>query len=352
MEYRYKAAVFIGRMQPVHKAHLEIIKIALKQAETVIISIGSAHRPRTVKNPWTPEERIDLIKKALKSEFRTAKGWSDFPDLIDSRIKFIQVRDHMYNDAKWAAETYSKAILAGATQDKSTVLIGHFKDDSSYYLKMYPQWDLHVTKNFFDLNATDIRNEMFEQDCVAHEGIPSGIVDALMQYTQSENFKILKQEHTFTKAYKELWSKAPYAPTFVTVDAVVVKSGHVLMVKRKANPGKGLFALPGGFLDPSERLQQAVIRELKEETKIKVDKPVLERSIIDSHVFDHPNRSVRGRTITHAFLIDLGLGELPFVKGSDDAEQAFWIPLADIGEFEDKTFEDHIDIIKYFTSRF
>lgn len=352
MEYRYKTAVFIGRMQPIHKAHLKIIKTALELAETVIISVGSAHRPRTIKNPWTSEERIELIKKAIKSEFKIPNGWSDFPDKLTSRIKFIQVRDHMYNDTKWAAETYSKAVLAGATQDKKTVLIGHFKDDSSYYLKMYPQWDLHTTPNFFGLNATDIRNEMFEQNSIAHEGIPCGIMGVLSEYIQSENFKTLKQEYAFNKSYKELWAKAPYAPTFVTVDAVVVKSGHVLMVKRKSNPGKGLFALPGGFLDQSERLQAAVIRELKEETKIKVDKPVLERSIIDNHVFDHPQRSTRGRTLTHAFLIDLGLGELPQVKGSDDAEQAFWVPLADIGEFEDKTFEDHIDIIKYFTSRF
>jgi bifunctional NMN adenylyltransferase/nudix hydrolase len=63
-------------------------------------------------------------------------------------------------------------------------------------------------------------------------------------------------------------------------------------------------------------------------------------------VFDAINRSSRGRTITHAFNIILPDGELPKVKGSDDAAIAKWIPLADL----DSTmiFEDHLDIIEYF----
>jgi bifunctional NMN adenylyltransferase/nudix hydrolase len=75
--------------------------------------------------------------------------------------------------------------------------------------------------------------------------------------------------------YKESWKAAPFPPTFVTVDAVVVQSGHVLLVKRKAMPGAGLWALPGGFLNQEETLLDGAIRELKEETKIKVPVPVL-----------------------------------------------------------------------------
>jgi bifunctional NMN adenylyltransferase/nudix hydrolase len=88
------------------------------------------------------------------------------------------------------------------------------------------------------------------------------------------------------------------------------------------------------------------IRELKEETKIKVPVPVLKGSIKDSKTFDPPNRSSRGRTITQAFLIDLGVGELPKVKGADDAEKAFWVPFNQVKQ--EKMFEDHAHIISHF----
>jgi bifunctional NMN adenylyltransferase/nudix hydrolase len=152
------------------------------------------------------------------------------------------------------------------------------------------------------------------------------------------------------KKYKESWKAAPFPPTFMTVDAVVVQSGHVLLVQRGDMPGKGLWALPGGFLNQGETMLDGAIRELKEETKIKVPVPVLKGSNKGSKTFDAPNRSQRGRTITQAFYIDLGFAEeLPRVKGSDDAEKAFWVPLSEVVAKRDQFFEDHFHIISYFT---
>ena len=134
----------------------------------------------------------------------------------------------------------------------------------------------------------------------------------------------------------------------MTVDAVVIQSGHVLMVERKARPGKGLLALPGGFLDRGEKLVDACLRELREETRLKVPAPVLIGSIKQQQVFDDPHRSARGRTITHAFYIELAPNKaLPKVKGGDDAKQAMWVPLADLDPA--KIFEDHYFIIKELT---
>jgi bifunctional NMN adenylyltransferase/nudix hydrolase len=110
-------------------------------------------------------------------------------------------------------------------------------------------------------------------------------------------------------------------------------------------PGKGLFAIPGGFINPGETLENAMIRELREETRIKIPEPVLRGSIIASEVFDDPNRSRRGRTITHAYLIHLkNEKKLPHIKGSDDADKAIWVP---IDALDSSTlFEDHYRIIK------
>ena len=93
-------------------------------------------------------------------------------------------------------------------------------------------------------------------------------------------------------------------------------------------------------------VEDAALRELKEETLIKVPLPVLRGSIVRSKVFDAIDRSPRGRIITHAFYILLPDGDLPKVKGSDDAEKARWIPIAEIKPEE--CFEDHFEIISHF----
>jgi bifunctional NMN adenylyltransferase/nudix hydrolase len=358
---KYKASVFIGRFQPIHTAHIQIIEQALEISEIVIVSVGSAHKPKTVKNPWTAEERITMIKRALKEKLGTTQGWTDYPEEFEKRVKFIKVRDHMYNNTRWAGETFSKAVMEGATQDKETCLIGCFKDDSSWYLKMYPQWSFEEIKKVYDkenklMNATEVRDELLfwgSVDNTFHKGLLCNTTkEDLVLWAKTPEYEGLQNESRFLKGYKDRWASAPFPPTFVTTDCIVIKSGHILLINRKVNPGRGLWALPGGFLNPDEGLKDCAIRELKEETRIKIDKAVLRRSIIESKVFDHPNRSLRGRTITHAYLIDLGEGPLPEIKAGDDASGAHWILLADMKNLEDKMFEDHNDIIQNLTSRF
>jgi bifunctional NMN adenylyltransferase/nudix hydrolase len=121
------------------------------------------------------------------------------------------------------------------------------------------------------------------------------------------------------------------------------------MIKRKATPGKGLWALPGGFIGANEMIEDAVIRELKEETKIKVSRNFLKGCQVSKEIFDHPGRSLRGRTITHAYYYKLQQYELPEVKGADDAAEAKWFTLSEIQRMEGVIFEDHLDIICHMT---
>src|SRR6185312_1884152 len=115
---------------------------------------------------------------------------------------------------------------------------------------------------------------------------------------------------------------------------------------RKAAPGEGLWAIPGGFIGQTELIEDAMIRELREETKLKVPVPVLKGSIVDRKVFDATDRSLRGRTITHAFYIELAPGDLSPVKGADDAKAARWIPFNEFVRMEKETFEDHHAIVR------
>lgn len=342
------ALVFIGRFSPFHNGHKAVIDAALEQAKEVVVVVGSSFAARNIRNPFTFEERKAMIEAV-------------FPTY---RVKVVPVSDYPYDDNKWV-NAIQKIVDETAPHAKDVGLIGHSKDSTSYYLNIFPRWKNHVeVSDVGGINATDIRKMMFETEQEAlskntqirlqsllPESAHKTMIVAINQGKTFENgwknhWTNLCNEYNLVKKYKEAWKTAPFPPTFMTVDAVVVQSGHILLVKRGDMPGKGLWALPGGFLNQEETMLDGAIRELKEETKIKVPVPVLKGSIKSSKTFDAPNRSSRGRTITQAFHIDLGVGELPKVKGSDDAEKAFWVPFNQVKQ--EKMFEDHFHIIDNF----
>ncbi len=333
---KYDLAVFIGRFQPFHNGHKKVIEEALKQADRVLIVIGSALEPRSIRNPFTIYERQSMIYGA-------------FADPERKRIMFEYVENKLYNDGAWL-ESIQFAVQWAAPEAKKIALIGHSRDQSSFYLKLFPQWASIAVDDYEGINSTDIRQALFDDSPRYSVSVPFSTFEFLHEFQNSEDFRNLKEEYAFVQEYKKQWASSPYPPTFVTVDACVVQSGHILLVKRKGRPGKGLWALPGGFLNTGEKILDAVLRELREETKIKVPTPVLKGNIVTSKVFDDPNRSSRGRTITHAYLIHLPPDtKLPVVKGADDAEKAKWVPLTDVTR--DKMFEDHMDMIEYFVGQ-
>lgn len=333
------ALVFIGRFQPFHNGHKAVVEAALEQAKEVVIVVGSSFAARNIRNPFTFEERKAMIKAV-------------FPD---DCVKVVPVSDYPYDDNKWM-NAIQKVVDAAVPDAVDVGLIGHSKDSTSYYLEIFPKWKNHVeVEDVGGINATDIRKMIFNCDIEKVEKIKTSMPESayksmcgFIKYNARDNgpWPVLVQENHMIKKYKDAWLLAPFPPTFMTVDAVVVQSGHILLVKRGDMPGKGLWALPGGFLNQDETMLNGAIRELKEETKIKVPVPVLIGSVKESKTFDAPNRSSRGRTITQAFFIDLGVGELPKVKGSDDAEKAFWVPFNKVKQ--EKMFEDHFFIIDNF----
>lgn len=330
---RYDYLVFIGRFQPFHLGHERVVSHALTLSDKVIILVGSPYQPRTVRNPWDFNERERFIR-------------STFSEKENRRILVLPVMDNIYNEAVWIKSI--QQIVAGVTHSKIAAhptigLIGHQKDESSYYLSQFPQWERVEIASYKNISSTQIRESYFEEGLIG-DTLNAPISKALQLFKETEAYAAVAHEYQFIKAYKKGWETAPYAPTFVTVDAIVIQSGHILLVERKAQPGRGLVALPGGFVNPMEKLKDAVIRELREETRIKVPAPVLAGSITKTAVYDDPYRSARGRTITHAYLIELQGDTLPKVKGGDDAAKAFWIPFSEVKP--EMMFEDHFHIIQ------
>jgi bifunctional NMN adenylyltransferase/nudix hydrolase len=333
---KYNTLVLIGRFQPFHSAHLEIVKRATALCDQLIIIAGSAQQPRTYKNPFTSAERAGMIKDATRG--------------LSMHIHVEENVDTIYNDQAWAVRVQAIVNKHFKFNDKVGI-IGHKKDDSSFYLDMFPQWGYENVELIEFLSAVDIRDLYFKRDVNMNfiKGVvPETTFDFLDQFRTTSEYEQIIREREFVSTYKKQYASLPYPPIFSTADAVVIQSGHVLMIRRRAEPGKGLWALPGGYVNANtdKSVEDAAIRELREETQIKVPAPVLRGSIVRSKVFDAIDRSPRGRIITHAFHIVLPDGELPKVKGSDDAEKARWVPIAEVRR--EDCFEDHYEILQHF----
>lgn len=131
-----------------------------------------------------------------------------------------------------------------------------------------------------------------------------------------------------------------YPRAALTVDAIVFvkneSSTAVLLIERGSDPFKNKWALPGGFIDMDETLEQACIRELEEETGLKIDEMQQFRT------YDAISRDPRHRTISVVF--SARLSEKQWVKGADDAAQAKWFRLDALPELA----FDHAEILKDF----
>jgi bifunctional NMN adenylyltransferase/nudix hydrolase len=251
------------------------------------------------------------------------------------------------------AATLALRVDGQALEDCDVTLYGHDKDRSTAYLAEFPRWGFTEVGSRGKIDATLVRTLYFEarwEELATM--VPGPVLEFLERDSKTPEYKRLQGEYQDIKDYRASWAVAPYPVIFQTVDAVVIKSGHILVVRRKGRMGHGLIALPGGFLNAKERLLDGCLRELKEETKIRMLKDDLKKHLVGSHTFDDPDRSQRGRTITTAFCFNLGSGDLPGVEGADDADKAWWMSLRDVNRHEEDFFEDHFAIIQHFTNRF
>src|SRR5205085_2258008 len=124
---------------------------------------------------------------------------------------------------------------------------------------------------------------------------PPSTREFLRAWAQLPFLARLRQEWRELAEEHEKWAGSPYPPVFVTVDAVVRVADHVLLIRRGRAPGKGMLAVPGGFIEQRETVYQSALRELEEETGMKLFPQDMQADLRAVRVFDHPDRSPRGR---------------------------------------------------------
>lgn len=308
--------VVIGRFSGFHAGHEYLIETALSLSGKTIILIGSANRPRTIKNPWTWAERAQVIQKR-------------FPDVI-----IAPINDYKYSDEQWLTDVdlTVETIISNRNLGPATITLVGFEKEDTTYLKWFPNWRYYrVEDSKVPLASATIEREwMFKNTPEVFEP------DVLADWAYFEN-------------EKQQFSSYPYPETldFNCADAIVECSGNILLVQRKNSPGRNTWALPGGFKESSETFLQTALRELLEETNLRVPEKVIRGSIVSKKLFDEPGRGCGIPRNTVAFYIKLSRnsdGGLPRANGSSDAKAAKWVTLFDAMN-KYKLFDDHQDII-------
>lgn len=336
-------AVLIGRFHPAHEGHLDTMRAALDRYDRLLVLPGGANRSRSWKRPFTAPERIAFIRQALGP--------------LADRVLFTPLPDRLYDDAFWCASVRAAVADACAQLGGATVtLVGFSKDRTSAYLAWFPEWaaepcPLLASPEGQILNATDARRALFlGQGDVASFGAAMRPVLDWMRANPDTAAWITEEGAAVERTIAALdRGKAGYGHTIAvpTVDAVVLRGDSVLMLRRGRAPGKGLWALPGGHIDPFERATEAVVRELHEETGLVAEAG----QAFAREVFDHPDRSDRGwlRTDAFGFAWTPAMGLPTGALDAGEVSALAWIPLDAIDESQ--CFEDHAEIVAGIAAR-
>ena len=330
----FDVAVYVGRMQPFLNSHLAGVRRALQLAPACVVVVAGGYQARSPRNPLGRQQRSDMLHAALTAEER-------------ARVRVVAVRDDC-DPARLAGET-RRQIEQVAGRGRRVVVV----NEPGCRLPALPGWphaeapvappaDVPLRERLFD--AADPRAVLQRH---AHEVAPG--TEAFWDgWLASAECRRLADEWRALRGMRAEWAGAPYPPTFVTVDSVVHCAGHVLVITRGREPGKGLHALPGGFLEPDDTVLDSAVRELAEETGLAVPAAELRERLQQVRVFDDPLRSQRGRVLTHAHYFELGARALPAIRAGDDAAAAFWLPLAEVAAREECFHDDHFLILDAF----
>jgi bifunctional NMN adenylyltransferase/nudix hydrolase len=170
------AYVYIGRFQPFHNGHLKTLRLALSKGDVIVV-LGSADSPRTPRCPFTASEREGMIRGALTADER-------------ERVCIIQQNDTS-DDAQWVREIEER--VAAVARGRRIILTGCKKDESSYYLDVFPKWGFEPGV-LTSVSGTKVRDLYFDNDPWAAVLVPESTASFLQQFRHTEAFEQVRKE--------------------------------------------------------------------------------------------------------------------------------------------------------------
>ncbi|SMB90741.1 adenylyltransferase/cytidyltransferase family protein [Deinococcus hopiensis] len=225
------AAVYVGRFQPPHAAHVGTVLHALQRARRVLVLLGSANAARSVRNPFSAQERAQMFRAALR-EVGGSPG----------RVVFRPLPDRFDADA-WAADVRAQAGEVFGPGAR-VALVGFEKDASSAYLRWFPGWERLGAPEVPGLNATDLRAVWLTGQPLPR-AMPGAVRTFLAQFAGTPAFVRLQAEWKAVQAARAL---LPPGAHLHEERWLRTEGGQVWLHTRTGPVGQGLWELPGRVL--------------------------------------------------------------------------------------------------------
>ncbi len=150
-----KVYVYIGRFQIPHVGHESVMKHAINEGNDVLILIGSSNTPRSRKNPFSFEERKEMVQN-ITNKYKGNK-----------KVSILALPD-FEKDQDWVDEV-QKLVSSSSNKEDQIFITGCQKtgDESTFYLKLFPEWksDFIQEVNFEGIDvisSTKIREMFYE----------------------------------------------------------------------------------------------------------------------------------------------------------------------------------------------
>lgn len=329
---KHAFGVFIGRFQPLHDAHVAVMLEALSLVDTLIIVIGSSYRARHYKNPFTFAERERMILAALVNQ-----------GIARQRLVCVGVSDYYYQEERWlnAVQTSVDRVVAErtaahtASSAQAVLLVGHEKDESSYYLHSFPQWTYWESTVQSPLNATDIRQDyLLDQHYQQHLAeFPEVVHQFLEEFRQTPEYMRLRQMLLKVET-------TAHSPMVLWSHAVLRCGNYVLLSPASEDLLKPQYMLPGLPLWPKDTAQKVAWQAVLTAAGYSIPKHVLQQR---SQLFDYPERGQLGHCVAWVSLYTLDQEQLPLLFNG-----AAWYSLAELRQNPEHLIDDHLQIIEYF----
>ena len=265
-----KTILYIGRFQPFHIGHMSVIKEIIKESDKIIIGIGSSQYCHTKDNPFSYKERKEIIEAELKENIQN--------------YEIISIPD-FHDDDQWI-----------------NYIIKKYNFDVIYSGNSW-------VKRLFKENGFKVKEVIFEHD------IDGTLLRNLI--AKDNDYKIFIPRKSLEKLIKlKGINRIKYTQNNIKISADIIiklydkeKFKGIVLIERKNKP-QG-FALPGGFVDYNESIEETAIREAKEETGLDI------KLIRQFHTYSKPGRDPRGQTITTVFIAE----SKDEPKAGDDAKK-------------------------------
>lgn len=323
----------ISRLQGLHNGHIHLIEAAMEDCDHLTIIIGSANKARSIKNPWSVQERATMLADALVE--------LHFP--ID-RMTVTALPDFDYHDDLWE-DMFHRVIQDGTLANHTPVIFTSGKENDS---ALRHEWardvEVRTTDYVEDISATRVRRLLLTAKTCKYSRsqleriVPTSVFTSVMYDDEvgSEGVSALKRKYRLQQKDKYIWKDSPYPVIKCATDNVVFdEQGHVLLILRKDT---GLWALPGGHVEPDLDEMSNALKELKEETGLEL----AAAQCVAQARFTDPERCEIGRMTTTAYAWQAD-GVKPDVCGGDDAAKAKWFTLAEVQGM--CLYDDHYGII-------